>query len=148
MNRKCASMNSPPSLVPDAVRMSYLQSLRLNGWAIVAVVVAFLSRLWLSQDHGLSNPTRGAIALLPLLPAVLYLRSLWRWMQGLDELQQRIQRSAVNIAALGMLLLSLAADLLRGAAVVSRINFGWEGYFVATFALYIIGLTLVNRHYR
>jgi hypothetical protein len=141
-------MKSASSLVPDAVRLSYLQSLRLNAWAIVAVVVAILSRLGLSQSPGLSGPARGGIALLPLIPACLYLLTLWRWMHRLDELQRRLQQSAVTVAALGMLLLTLMADLLRGAAVVPRFNFGWEGYFALTFALYALGLMLANRRYR
>ncbi|MBL9134799.1 MAG: hypothetical protein JNK85_02975 [Verrucomicrobiales bacterium] len=141
-------MNTTSSLVPDAVRMSYLQSLRLNAWAIVAVVIAMLSRLGLSQSQALSEPARAGIALLPLIPACLYLLTLWRWMQGLDEFQRRLQQSAVNFAAFGMLLLTLTADLLRGAAVAPRINFGWEGYFVLTFALYAFGLMFANRRYR
>lgn len=47
-----------------------------------------------------------------------------------------------------MLLIALAADLLRTAGFTAWLNFGWEGYFAFTFFLWTAGLTLANRRYR
>ena len=128
--------------------MSYAQSLRLNAWAIVAVLAAAFARWQLGAHLELSETARAGIALIATVPLAVYLHSIWRWIHGLDELQRRIQMSAVCFAAFGMLLTTLGADLLRSAAVLPKFNFGVEGYFVLTFGLYALGTALANRHYR
>lgn len=140
-------MKNTSSLLPDPVQMPVWDSLKLNAWAGVAVVMALVSRLMLASPDWPPS-LRSVVALLPVLPGLLYVRALWRWMSGLDELQRRIQLEAVCFATLAMLLLALAADLLRGAGVGSRLNFGWEGFFAITFGLYALGLVRVHRRYR
>ena len=140
-------MKNTSSLLPDPVHMPVRDSLKLNAWAGIAVVMAFVSRLMLASPDW-SPWARCVVALLPVLPGLLYVRALWRWMSGLDELQRRIQLEAVCFATLAMLLLALAADLLRGAGVGSRLNLGWEGFFAITFGLYALGLIRVHRRYR
>ena len=128
--------------------MSVRAAFKLNAWAGVAVLAAFVSRLLLKNSPELVGVPRMAAALLPLLPGLLYVRALWRWMLGLDELQRRLQLEAVCLATLAMLLLALMADLLRGAGFVLWLNFGWEGYFAFTFFLYALGLARASRRYR
>ncbi|MFN0068720.1 MAG: hypothetical protein ACKVYV_13920 [Limisphaerales bacterium] len=130
------------------MRMSVRESLKLNAWAGVAVIAACISRLLLRDSAGLAGVPRLAAALLPLLPGLLYVRALWRWMRGLDELQRRLQLEAVCFAALAMLLLALSADLLKLGGFLPRLTFGWEGYFAFTFFLYALGLARANRRYR
>lgn len=119
--------------------MSYREAIRLNAWAPVAVLAALVSRLWL-RDPGLVGAGRVAVALLPLVPGLLYVRSLWRWMRRQDELQRRLQFEAVGFAALAMLFVALTVDLLQLAGFAGRVHFGWEGYFAFTFFLYALGL--------
>lgn len=128
--------------------MSVRESLKLNAWAGVAVMAAFVSRLLLRESAGLTGAGRLAAALLPLLPGLLYVRALWRWMRGLDEMQRRLQLEAVCFAALAMLLLALTADLLKLGGFLPRLTFGWEGCFAFTFFLYAFGLARANRRYR
>lgn len=137
-------MKTSSNLLPEPVQMSVRESLRLNAWAVVSVVAAFVARVWL-QSPGLGGPLRVAVALLPILPGLLYVCSLWRWIHGLDELQRRTQWEAVGVAALGMLLVTLVADLLRGAGFATGLNFGWEGYFALTFLLYVAGILVAHR---
>jgi len=47
---------------------------------------------------------RGLVAVAPLIPGLLYVRSWLRFIRGLDELQRRIQLEAFPVAALGQLL--------------------------------------------
>lgn len=114
--------------------MPYRAAFRLNAWAGVAVLAALVSRLLL-RGPDLTGLPRVAVALFPLLPGLLYVRAIWRWMRGLDELQRRLQFEAVCFATLGMLLIALTADLLRTAGFAAWLNFGWEGYFAFTFFL-------------
>ncbi|MFO1459403.1 MAG: hypothetical protein U1G08_08330 [Verrucomicrobiota bacterium] len=140
-------MKSSSNLLPEPVQMSVRESLRLNVWALVSVVAAGVARGWL-QSPGLGGAARVAVALLPILPGLLYGHSLWRWIHGLDELQRRTQWEAVGGAALGMLLVTLGADLLRGAGFGPGLNFGWEGYFVLTFLFYVVGILVAHRRVR
>ncbi len=140
-------MKDADSIFPESVRLSVGQSIRLSAWAGVAVVFAGLARLILSNSS-LPDWGRAALALLPLIPGLLYLRDLWRWMRGLDELQRRIQFEAVCFGTLGMLGVALIADLWRGAGFQPGVNFGWEGYFAGTFFLYVWGLARANRGLR
>ena len=127
--------------------MSFRDGLKQNAWAAVAVAAAFASRIWLRSD-ALDGIPRMLVALLPLLPAALYLRTILRWACALDELQRRMQLEALCFGTMGMLSIALAADLLGAAGVISPISFGWEGYFAFTFFLYVAGLRVANRRYR
>jgi hypothetical protein len=127
--------------------MSLRDGLKQNLWAAVAVAAAFGSRVWLKSDE-LAGPLRVLVAWLPLVPAALYLRKIFRWARSLDEMQRRLQLEALCFGALGMLFIALAVDLLRLAGFAASLTFGWEGYFALTFFLYIGGLVLANRRYR
>jgi hypothetical protein len=141
-------MTNNPSILPEATRMSVRSALKLNVWAAVAVLAAFVSRLLLGNPAYVTGWSRVAVALLPLPPALLYVGTLWRWARSLDEMQRRIQLEAVCFGTLAVLLVTLAADLLRTAESVPGMNFGWEGYFVFTFFFYALGLARANRRYR
>jgi len=140
-------MKPKTPVLPDAVQMSYRDALVLNAWAPVAVLAAFASRL-VPAAMELDEAPRFLVALLPLPPALLYVRSLWRWMHGLDEMQRRIQVEAVSFATLVMLFVALIVDLLQIAGFVPRLRFGWEGYFALTFLFWTLGLVRANRRYQ
>ncbi len=140
-------MKTNASTLPDAVQMPVRDALKLNAWAPVAVLAAVAARLLL-RDPELTGAMRVLVALLPLVPGLLYLRSLWRWIIGLDELQRRLQFEAVSFASLTMLVLGLTVDLLQQAGFAHRLHFGWEGYFAFTFSLYALGLARANRGFR
>lgn len=137
-----------PTLLPEPMQMSVRAALKLNAWAGVAVVAAFVSRLLLRDSMAVDGALRVAAAWLPLLPGLLYLRALWRWMQGLDEMQRRLQVEAVCFATLSMLFVALSVDLLQVAGFLRSLHFGWEGYFAFTFFLYSLGLARANRRYQ
>ena len=140
-------MKTNSSCLPDAVQMSLGDGLKQNVWAAVAVAAAFASRLWLKSDE-LTGTLRVLVAWLPLLPAALYLRTIFRWARSLDEMQRRLQLEALCFGTLSMLFIALAVDLLRLAGIATGLTFGWEGYFAFTYFLYIGGLVLANRRYR
>lgn len=127
--------------------MSHRDAFKLNAWAGVAVLAAIVSRLLL-RGSDQTGTLALLVALLPLVPGLLYVRALWRWITGLDELQRRLQLQAVSFATLAMLLIGVTVDLLQQAGFVRSLHFGWEGYFAFTFVLYALGLTRANRGYR
>jgi len=140
-------MKSTSTCVPDAVQMSLRDGLKQNFWSVVAVAAAFASRLWLKSDE-LTGSLRVLVTWLPLLPAALYLRTIFRWAHSLDEMQRRMQLDALCSGTLGMLFIALAVELLRLAGSATGFSFGWEGYFAFTLFLYVGGLVMANRRYR
>ena len=148
------TMNNP--IFPEAVRpgrhYSFRADLKLNAWAFVAVAVAWVAR-WLSQhDHDWGVLLQSAVAMTPLLPSLLYVRSVARWIGGMDELQRRIQLEACLFATTGTVFIVTALSLLSGAGVLQTLRLqhglGWEGTFGAIILLYVLGNAIFNRQYR
>lgn len=143
-------------MFPEAVQVvggpySFWADVKLNAWALVAVLVAWAAR-WLVQHREWAAPVEAIVALSPLVPSLFYVRSLSRWIGGMDELQRRIQLEACLVAMTGTVFLVTALSLLEGSGVeVSarlRHGLGWEGTFAVVVLFYILGNALVNRRYR
>jgi hypothetical protein len=148
-----APMNA---IFPEAVRpgrhYSFREDLKLNAWAFVAAVVAFSARWWL-KGHPTGNVFwQSLLALSPLLPSLLYARSIARWIRGMDELQRRMQLEACLVATTGAVFIGTALSLLGGVGLLrtGRLEhgLGWEGTFAAIVFLYIVANAIVNRRYR
>lgn len=143
-------------ILPEAVQpgrhYSFRADLKLNAWAFVALLVAFIAR-WVLQHHpewpGLPRST---VALSPLLASLLYVGSIKRWIGGMDELQRRIQVRACLFATTGTIFITTALSLLESAGLLrsSRLQhgLGWEGTFALIIALYVLANIIVNRRYR
>ena len=138
--------------LPEAVRMSPTQAIRLSAWAMVAVAVSIFSRWLLARHPEWSGFQRAATALAPLAPGLLWVRSIAAWMRPLDELQRRIQSEAWLFAATGTVFLSIAIDLLASARLDKghRIpsSLGWEGAFATAYLLYCVGCINSTRRYQ
>lgn len=143
-------------ILPEAVRpgrhYSFRADMRLNAWALVAVLAAFVAR-WLLQHHSdWGASVRTVVALSPLLPSLLYVRSIARWIGGMDELQRRIQLEASLFATTATVFLATALSLLESCGVLSSTRLqhglGVEGTLAAIVLLYIVGNTIFNRRYR
>jgi hypothetical protein len=143
-------------ILPEAVQpgrhYSFRADLKLNAWAFVAILVAAMARWVLRHYPGWDDLLRSAIALSPLLPSLLYVQSIRRWIGGMDELQQRIQLNACLFATTGAVFVATALSLLGGVGLLqsSRLQhgLGWEGTFAVIIAFYILANFIVNRRYR
>jgi hypothetical protein len=143
-------------ILPDSVQpgrhYSFRADMKLNAWAFVAVVMAFSSRIALHRSAEWGVPLRILVALSPLLPSLLYVRSIARWIRGMDELQRRIQVEACLFATTGTIFLATAFNLLGMAGVLQATRIqngvGWEGMFASVVAFFVLGNFVVNRNYR
>lgn len=144
------------TIFPEAVRpgrhYSFRSDVKLNAWAFVAVAVAALAR-WLLQHHqDWGRLLQAAIALTPLVPSLLYVQSIARWIGGMDELQRRIQLQACLLATTGTVFITTALSLLSSVSVLQSQNLrhglGWEGTFGVTILFYVLANIVVNRRYR
>lgn len=141
-----------PEAVQVGSRYSFQQDIKLNAWAFVALLMALVARWWLRSHGDWAAPLRAMIALSPLVPSLLWVRSLALWIGRMDELQRRIQLEACLFATTGTVFLVTALSLLEGhgmlAATRLQHGLGWEGTFAAIVAWYILGNVLTNRRYR
>lgn len=92
------------------------------------------------------------VAISPLWPRLLYVRSIAGWIGGMDELQSRIQLEACLFATTGTIFLATAFNLLATADVFqsNRIQngLGWEGMFASVVAFFVLGNFVLNRRYQ
>jgi hypothetical protein len=148
------SMNKPifPESVQPGRHYSWRADLKLNAWAFVAVLAAGVAR-WVLQHHqdwGLG--LQSIVALSPLVPSLLYVQSIARWIGGMDELQRRIQLEACLFSTTATVFLVTALSLLQGTGLLQSVRLqnglGWEGTFAAIIGFYVLGSVIVNRRYR
>ena len=126
-------------------------SLKLNGWVIAALMLSAATRWW--PGHHDWNPiARNVLAIMPVLPLILYARTFARWVRGLDELQQRIQLRAWFFAAMATVYAAMILGMLQSANVplFPRFQYGlpWEGVFGIMIVAHFIGSVSASRDYR
>jgi hypothetical protein len=147
-------MNRPilPESVQPGRHYSFREDMKLNAWAFVAVVVAVSSRIAVHRGGEWGASLRGLVALSPLLPSLLYVRSIARWIRGMDELQRRIQLEACLFATTATIFVITALNLVSRSGVpqATKIQngFGWEGMFASVIAFFALGTFMINRRYR
>jgi len=140
------------SILPEAVQIgkhySFRADMKLNTWAFVAVLTAVFSRIWLHRHEEWDAAVRAMLALSPLLPSLLYVRSVAQWIRGMDELQGYLQLKACLLGAIGTIFVTTAFSLLEGVGILNGHGLGWEGAFASVVILYILGNTIFNRRYQ
>lgn len=147
----CAMNKTTLESVQPGRGYSFRADMKLNSWAFAAVALAFASRIVIKHHPEWGMWMRAFIALSPLFPSLLYVRSIGRWIRGMDELQQRIQLGACLFATTGTIFIVLAFNLLLAQGVhLSRLPHGldWEDTFASVVLLYILGNVVINRRYK
>lgn len=142
--------NLMESVEPCSGQYSLRSDLRLNAWLGVAMLV-YLPGLFLLKQHPEWNQLlRGSVALAPLVPGLLYLRSCVRFIRGLDELQRRVQLDAFLFAALGTLIVEAALSTLSAQEIqlgAFSHGLGMVGTFTSMFILWVVGTRIANCRY-
>jgi hypothetical protein len=119
---------------------------------LAAATLVYLVSLWLLKHHTDWSPgTRVAITLAPLLPSILYLRTLLKSFWQMDELQRRIQIEALGFALVGTVVLMTAMNILtvEGIRVVNYPQgLGIGGVYMTMFILWSIGLSISTYRFR
>ena len=129
--------------------------------ALVGEAIAALERDVIVMGHGIGGLTalaiaerprvRAAIALAPLVPGLLYVRSWMRFIGGLDELQRRIQLEAWLFAVTGTVLIGIAISTLNTSGIQLgglEHGLGMGGAFIVAFALWLVGSAIANCRYK
>ena len=125
--------------------------MRVNGWSWVAVLTSFAGEVLLLPRHKDWPPAlQAAVALVPLLASLLWVRSVMQWMRGMDELQRRITTSASMFATVTTLFVIAACHLLVVAGVFP-VHFQASAGFIIIWLVvcfYLLGRGIFNRRYQ
>lgn len=147
--------NALESVRPFSGKYSVKADLKLNAWFGVSALFAIVSQKLLSQHLDSNFPLRAAVALSPLIPFALYVRSCIRFIRGMDELQRRIQVEAWLTACLATLMIGTCINVLNANGVPLSLfglrlfphGLAFPSAFLVTFVIWIISHGVANRRY-
>jgi hypothetical protein len=119
---------------------------------LATATLTYLISLWLLKHHSEWSPAaRVAITLVPLLPGILYLRTLLTSFWHMDELQRRIQIEALGFALVGTVVAMTATNIFS-AEGIRLVNypkgFGIGAVYMTMFILWSIGVSISSFRYR
>jgi len=119
---------------------------------LATATLTYLISLWLLKHHADWSPgARVAITLAPLLPGILYLRTLLKSFWQMDELQRRIQIEGLGLALVGTLVVMTAMNIFT-AEGIRLVNYphglGIGGVYLTMFILWSIGVSISTFRYR
>lgn len=153
-------MNNKLNL-PEEVLYSWRGSLKAGGGWMMLTFLTDLPGNYLIEHHkdwplGL----RIVVVLIPLMATSLYVRSIARWVRGMDELHRRVVLEGFLFSTVAYLGLAAAWFLLNQAGVweaiahvtslhLERIPFSNCTLIIClTYILYGIGYSFLNRRYQ
>lgn len=125
-------------------RQSNLAVLGVSGvWLLVAIACGWALR------HLEPGPSlRLVLALLPVIPGLVYLTLVFRSIRAMDELEHRIQFEAVSFAFLGSLVVSLTYGMLQKSGFFRDWPWDWEGIWFMLMVLWAAGYLRAWKRYK
>lgn len=120
---------------------SYMKEFTL---AMVGYTVFLLGSIFIVREIP-ESPLRYIVAVLPVLPALYGLSAIGRFVDRIDELQQRIQLRAAAFSAGATAIVTFTYGFLEGVGL-PHLNWTFVLPIIAIF--WGIGLALAGRHYQ
>ena len=131
-----------------------------GGWMMLACLTDLPGIRLIEHHQDWPLAMRAIIALIPLVATLLYVRSIARWVRGMDEMHRRIALESFLFATVAYLLLTAAWFLLNQAGVwdaiakttglhLERMPF-WNCTFIIclTYIFFGVGYSVFNRRYQ
>jgi hypothetical protein len=149
--------NIPGEMVIGDREFSLQRSWKLNTWLVVAAAISALCDVIYSPVvRQWPVAWRLAVVLVPFVALALWVRSLARWIRGMDELQRRITISTFLFAVSGTLLYILLWFRLEVTGLFEAIigqRLGWGmgtvSFGILTFSvIYGVGHRIFTRRYQ
>ena len=122
----------------------YLREFIYSMIAYVFTLSISLISLGFFADYPL-NPARIVVALAPVIPVIFMIFAFLRYLNGIDELQQRIQLLAIGFAAGTTSMLAFSYGFLENVGF-PPISLMWV--FPIMIGLWGIGLAFISRKYQ
>ena len=108
--------------------------------------------LLLPHLHDWNALLKTGIALIPLIPSLLWVRSIAEWVRGMDELHRRITREALLFATAGTLIVVTVWHTLEKVGVIPlSFGFYWRtgfGTLILFVLFYFRGHFIADRRYQ
>lgn len=147
-------LNVPEEIYLGKKEYSWRADWKVNGWLQVAALISGACDI-VFQDAVRQWPTgwRVLVAVLPFLAILLWVRTLIRWIGGMDELHRRITSSAILFAVSATFFFVMLwhrldkAILAQGTAQSPDIGTLAHLFLLLTF-FYFIGFRIFNRSYQ
>jgi hypothetical protein len=145
--------NRPEMVIPGKKDYSFRADMKVNAWLAVAMLSSFAGEeLLLPNLRDWPALLRTIIALIPLIPSLLWVRSIAKWVRGMDELHRRITQEALLFATVGTLIVVTAWHTLEKVGVIPlSFGFYWRTGF-GTLLLFVLfyfrGHFIANRRYQ
>jgi hypothetical protein len=143
--------NALESVRPHSGQYSPSTDWKLHSWLVVAAVLAVASDYLLRHHPDWSLSIRVILALCPLAPCLLYVRSWVRFVRGMDELQRRIQIESRLAACLGTLLVVTAINALNIYGIPLPVfprGLNVMGTLILAGIFWRVASAVINRRYR
>jgi hypothetical protein len=158
-------MNNKPNL-PDEIWLgkkeySAWTDWKVNGWLFMATIISGLSDIMFPHEvKQWPIAVRTLVALLPFLALLLWMRSLTRWIRGMDELHRRITLAATLFSVGTTFFFVVLWHRLERAGVFQTIpttgkysdaswDIGTIGHiFLLMTFCYFLGYRIFNRRYQ
>ena len=144
-------MNKPntlESVTPLSGQYSFKKDMKLNIWMAVAAATYVGAKIVI-QDHPDWDPwLKALVAGIPIIPGLLYARTIMRFIRNLDELQRRIQLEVLLFAMTGTVVVSAIINLLNAHGVLLQkfphgLHMGEA--FIVVFVLWAVRTFIVGR---
>ena len=140
-------------LIPGKKDYSFRTDMKVNAWLAVAMLTSFgIEELLLPHLHDRTAFLKAVLALTPLIPSLLWLRSIAKWVRGMDELHRRITREALLFATVGTLIVVTTWHTLEKVGVIPlAFGYYWRtgfGTLVLFVLFYFRGHFIANRRYQ
>lgn len=143
--------NTIESLILFSGHYDWRKDFRLSMWLVVAALSYGAGRTWVDGHPDAAQWLELAVLLFPLLPLLEYIRYWVRFMNGLDELQRRMQLSVWLFAAMGTVIAGAIVATLNDANVSMGVlsgGLGIGGGFLVMISLWTLGSVIAIRRYR
>jgi uncharacterized protein YacL len=144
-------LNTIESLILFSGHYAWKKDFRLSLWLLLAGASYGAGGVWLRNTPEAGLYLRLAVAIFPLIPVLLYIRSWVQFMRGLDELQRRLQLEVWLFAALGTVLTGVVISVLGAQGVPLGPlagGLGVGGAFFVMLGLWTAGSVVAIRRYR
>lgn len=152
--------NVPEERVPGKAEFLFRRDFQVNGWGYAALIllVGGEALIYFHQDWPIA--LRAVVALIPIIPALLWGRVFARWIRGMDELHRRMTVEVCLFATTATLFLFTALHpLVKFSVVEAHGNRGswfawlmdWHSWLLTTWLLicfYLLGSRILHRRYK
>jgi NADH:ubiquinone oxidoreductase subunit 6 (subunit J) len=120
----------------------------LGYGSLIVWGICYISALILLRKFQIEGWIRVAIALLPILPFVLFLSMVLAEIRSLDELWRRIHLEALAIAFPLAVLLLMILGLMELATGLSPNDWSYRHIWIFLPIFYVIGMLVSVRRYK